>query len=67
MRRLISMVQHNRLDLTPLVTHRFSLEQTPEAFNLFSHQAAGVMKVALFPAAVLEQKRLLQEAVDVQC
>ena len=67
MRRLISMVQHNRLDLTPLVTHRFSLEQTPEAFNLFSQQAAGVMKVALFPAAILEQKRLLQEAVDVQC
>ena len=67
MRRLMSLVQHRRLDLTPLVTHQFSLEQIPEAFNLFSHQAAGVMKVAIYPAAILEEKRLLREPVDIQC
>ena len=52
MRRLISMVQHGRIDLTPLVTHHFGLEQLPEAFQLFSRQADGVMKVAIHPALV---------------
>ena len=67
MRRLLSLVQHGRLDLTPLITHQFSLEQIPEAFTLFSHQADGVMKVAIYPADVLAQKRLLREPVDVEC
>jgi len=49
MRRLLSMVHHGRLDLTPLVTHRFTLEQLPQAFDLFSRQADGVMKVAILP------------------
>ena len=40
---------HGRVDLTPLVTHAFTLEQLPEAFELFSHQADGVMKVAIYP------------------
>ena len=52
MRRLISMVQHGRIDLTPLVTHHFTLERLPEAFELFSRQADGVMKVAIHPSPV---------------
>lgn len=67
MRRLMSLVLHGRVDLTPLVTHQFSLDQVPDAFNLFSHQAAGVMKVAIYPATVLSQKRQVREAVDIQC
>jgi threonine dehydrogenase-like Zn-dependent dehydrogenase len=51
MRRLLAMVQHDRIDLTPLLTHRFTLEQLPEAFDLFSRQADGVMKVVIHPAA----------------
>ena len=47
MRRLMSMVLHDRVDSTPLVTHHFTLEQLPEAFDLFSRQADGVMKVAI--------------------
>jgi len=36
MRRLLSMVQHDRIDLTPLITHHFfALEALPEAFDLF--------------------------------
>ena len=42
MRRLMAMVPNHRIDLTPLVTHKFTLEQLPEAFELFSHQANGV-------------------------
>jgi threonine dehydrogenase-like Zn-dependent dehydrogenase len=49
MRRLMAMVEHRRVDLGPLVTHRFSLDEIDEAFDLFSHQRDGVLKVALYP------------------
>jgi alcohol dehydrogenase len=49
MRRLMEMVAHRRVDLSPLVTHRFALDQIEDAFDLFSHQREGVMKVALRP------------------
>jgi alcohol dehydrogenase len=52
MRRLMEMVAQRRVDLTPLVTHRFALDDIEEAFDLFSQQRDGVMKVALHPAAV---------------
>ncbi len=49
MRRLMAMVANGRVDLSPLVTHRFSLDHIEEAFDLFSHQRDGVLKVALRP------------------
>jgi threonine dehydrogenase-like Zn-dependent dehydrogenase len=51
MRRLMQMIAHGRVDLTPLVTHRFALGDIAEAYDLFSHQREGVMKVALRPTA----------------
>jgi len=38
-----------RVDLLPLVKHRFKLDQIEEAYNLFSHQRDGVLKVAITP------------------
>jgi threonine dehydrogenase-like Zn-dependent dehydrogenase len=35
-----------RVDLTPLVTHHFALDDIKEAFDLFAHQGGGVLKVA---------------------
>lgn len=67
MRRLLSMVQHDRVDLTPLLTHHFTLEQLPEAFELFSRQADGVMKVAIHPAGVAKVDRLLREPAEIEC
>jgi 2-desacetyl-2-hydroxyethyl bacteriochlorophyllide A dehydrogenase len=52
MRRLIALVAEHRIDLAPLITHRFALEDIGEAYDLFSRQGDGVLKVALFPAAV---------------
>lgn len=49
MRRLISVIQANRLNLTPLVTHRFKLDQIEDAYELFSNQRDGVIKVAITP------------------
>ena len=67
MRRLLAMVENGRVDLTPLVTHHFSLEQLPEAFDLFSHQADGVMKVAIHPAGRGLPKAPLHEPASVRC
>ena len=67
MRRLMAMVQHDRIDLTSLITHKFTLEQLPEAFELFSHQAKGVMKVGIYPTGIPAGRRPQWETADVQC
>jgi len=49
MRRLMEMVKSGRVDLTPLLTHTFSLDQITEAYALFGERRDGVMKVAIKP------------------
>ena len=49
MRRLMEIIQSGRVDLKPLVTHRFKLEQIEAAYELFSNQRDGVLKVAITP------------------
>jgi alcohol dehydrogenase len=49
MRRLIEMVRSGRLDLRPLLTHRFKLADINEAYKLFGDRRDGVMKVAITP------------------
>jgi len=49
MRRLMAMVQSGRLDLTPLLTHRFKLDDINAAYRLFGERHDGVMKVAITP------------------
>jgi len=51
MRRLMSLIEHKRIDVSPLVTHHFALEDITEALDLFSHQRDNVLKVALYPDA----------------
>jgi threonine dehydrogenase-like Zn-dependent dehydrogenase len=70
MRRLMAMIANRRVDLTPLVTHRFGLDDIHEALDLFSHQREGVLKVALHPA-ITRRDHQLQAAsaarMDEQC
>jgi threonine dehydrogenase-like Zn-dependent dehydrogenase len=49
MRRLIELVQHGRVDLRPLLTHSFPLDNIVEAYELFAHRRDGVLKVAIRP------------------
>ena len=51
MRRLMAMLAHRRVDLSPLVTHHFALDDIHEAYEVFSQQRGGVLKVALYPDA----------------
>jgi alcohol dehydrogenase len=50
MRKLMELVRHGRLDLTPLITHRFSLDHIVDAYELFGAQEDGVVKVGITPA-----------------
>ncbi|HYK00379.1 MAG TPA: alcohol dehydrogenase catalytic domain-containing protein [Thermoanaerobaculia bacterium] len=49
MRRLLDMVRSGRLDLRPLITHRFRLAEINEAYRVFGGRLDGVMKVAVTP------------------
>jgi threonine dehydrogenase-like Zn-dependent dehydrogenase len=49
MRRLLNVVASGRVDLKPLVTHRFKLDDIERAYDLFAHQRDGVLKVAITP------------------
>jgi alcohol dehydrogenase len=43
----MSILASGRLDLRPLVTHRFTLDQIQDAYDLFASQRDGVLKVAI--------------------
>lgn len=49
MRRLMEIVRRGRVDLTPLLTHTFSLDEITEGYKLFGERRDGVLKVAIKP------------------
>lgn len=49
MRRLLNVVASGRVDLEPLVTHRFKLDDIEDAYELFANQRDGVLKIAITP------------------
>lgn len=49
MRRLMELVRYHRIDLTPMITHHFSLDEIAEAYRVFGQRLEGVMKVAIRP------------------
>ena len=67
MRRLMTMVERKRIDLTPLITHRFALDDLRDAYDLFSHQRDGVLKVAIYPKVPSSLSPKDRETVDAQC
>ena len=46
----MKMVSAGRFDPTPLITHRFALEDIQEAYRIFSNRLDGVLKVAIRPS-----------------
>jgi threonine dehydrogenase-like Zn-dependent dehydrogenase len=49
MRRLMNVVESNRLDLGVLVTHEYALDDIVDAYELFANQRDGVLKIAIKP------------------
>ena len=58
MRRLIEVVLHKLLDLTPLLTHRFELDRITDAYEVFAGRRDGVLKIAIRPEGNAESHRL---------
>ncbi len=59
MRRLMELVRYHRIDLTPLLTHRYPLESIVDAYELFRSRRDGVLKIAIDPR--------LRDDRDEQC
>jgi threonine dehydrogenase-like Zn-dependent dehydrogenase len=49
MRRLMNVVASGRVELGPLVTHHYKLDDIVAAYDLFANQRDGVLKVAIKP------------------
>ena len=49
MRRLMETVRRGRVDLRPLLTHTFTLDQIAEGYGIFGDRRDGVLKVAITP------------------
>ncbi len=52
MRRLMELVRHGKLDLTPLLTHTFSLDEIAVVYKLFAERRDGVNKIAIKPQRI---------------
>jgi threonine dehydrogenase-like Zn-dependent dehydrogenase len=49
MEHLLSLLENGSVNLEPLFTHRMSLDQVPEAYDLFRSKQGGVLKIAIRP------------------
>jgi len=47
MRRLMRLVQTHRINLRPLLTHTFTLDNIAQAYDLFESRREGVLKIAI--------------------
>ena len=49
MGRLMSLIQHGKLDMGPLITHRMPLSKAEEAYRLSRSRSDKALKIILFP------------------
>ena len=44
---ILSLIEKGLIDTTPLITHRYSLEEIKEAYRVFENREDGVIKIAV--------------------
>ena len=44
---ILRLIEEGKIDTTPLITHRFTLNEIEEAYRIFENKLDGVMKVAV--------------------
>jgi alcohol dehydrogenase len=44
---ILSLISQGKIDTTPLITHRFPLNEIEEAYRIFENKLDGVIKVAI--------------------
>ena len=47
---ILSLIEAGKIDTTPLITHRYPLENIEEAYRIFESKLDGVIKIAITPA-----------------
>jgi threonine dehydrogenase-like Zn-dependent dehydrogenase len=52
MPHLVDLIRAGHVDPTALITHRFPLDEAPEAYDLFAQRGDGVVKALLIPQGV---------------
>ena len=45
--KALTYMEQGKIDTTPLITHRYKLEDIEEAYRIFENKLAGVVKVAI--------------------
>ena len=45
---VLKLIDENKIDTIPLITHRFSLDKIDEAYRLFENKEEGVIKIAIY-------------------
>ena len=46
---ILALIEQGKIDTTPLITHRFKLENIEEAYHIFENKLDGVIKIAIEP------------------
>ena len=44
---ILRLIEEGKIDTTPLITHRFKLEDIEEAYRVFENKLDGVIKIAI--------------------
>ena len=44
---ILQLIAEGKIDTTPLITHRFPLNEIEEAYRIFENRLDGVIKVAI--------------------
>lgn len=45
---VLKLIDENKIDTIPLITHRFSLDKIEEAYRIFENKEEGVIKIAIY-------------------
>lgn len=45
---VLHLIEQGKIDTTPLITHRFPLNQIEEAYRIFENKEDGVIKIAIY-------------------
>lgn len=47
--KALTYIEHGKFDATPLITHRFRLEDIEEPYRFFENKLDGIIKIAIKP------------------
>lgn len=45
---ILRLIEEGKIDTTPLITHRFALNEIEEAYRVFENKLDGVIKIAIY-------------------